>query len=196
MSALPGRLHLNNKSEPTNAYPSGCVHWFRVKRAFRRFIVLYWYAPEVEQTPSKRFILLLSFIPLSTHGSRVRIIHHCTAYGNAKGKKLNTRWENGFWWRGMENKMLLMYLVKVKKRRKCKFTPYILSDTWTDCRIQYYMYTYIKQIPQFYNCDCIKINIFERNHDITFIISVVGVVEKENLFCVYPSAHLSLRVPY
>lgn len=196
MSALPLRLHLNNKSEPKkkNAYPSGCVHWFRVKRAFRRFIVLYWYAPEVEQTPSKRFILLLSSIPLSTHGSTVRIIHHCAAYGNAKGeKKLNTCWENGFWWHGKENKMLLMYLVKVKKRRKCKFTPYnkIMYSFMHLDRLQNAL---LYRKPHF--TTVIVLNISERNRDNIFIISVVGVVEKENIFCVSPSAHLSLRVSY
>lgn len=44
-----------------------------------------------------------------------------------------------------------------------------------------YVYTYINQIPEFYNCDCIKINIFERKHDSISIISAVGVVEKEGL---------------
>lgn len=42
----------------------------------------------------------------------------------------------------------------------------------------------------------IVLNIFERNRDNIFIISVAGIVEKENIFCVSPSAHLSLRVSY
>lgn len=90
-----------------------------------------------------------------------------------KGKNW-THWENGLCCRGMENKMLLMYLVKVKKRRKCKFTPYNI--------LQNSMYLY-KANPKILQL-CIKIDIFERNHDIIFIISVVGVVEKENPFCV------------
>lgn len=45
----------------------------------------------------------------------------------------------------------------------------------------------------------IVLNIFERNHDNISIISIVGVgvvVQKENIFRVSPSAHLSLRVSY
>lgn len=89
--------------------------------------------------------------------------------------------------------MLLMYLVKVKKRRKCKFTPYnkIMYSFMHLDRLQNAL-LYIKQ----HFTTVIVLNIFERNRDNIFIISVVGVVENENIFCVSPSAHLSLRVSY
>lgn len=53
---MTGILHLNNKFKQKEeaGYPWSCsVHWFRVKYAFRRFIILRWYFCEVGQTPTK-----------------------------------------------------------------------------------------------------------------------------------------------
>lgn len=93
--------------------------------------------------------------------------------------KLDTCWENGFCWRGTEKKIPLMDLVKVKKRRKCKFIPYnykYFSYWWTDCRrICSYGCDYILKI-WIYNSNQVKKTTYQRDWMIAIISSIIMII--------------------
>lgn len=46
------------------------------------------------------------------------------------------------------------------------------------------MHTYLKQIPELYNYDSIKINTFERNHEISLLVLLVLLGKKITCVCV------------
>lgn len=127
-SARPGRLHLNNKSEP--------------KKPNKRPILQLVYVDSGLNMHSEDLLSCID-VPLKSNIHNPKGLsrffppfpcqHTDLQSGSSiteqqtvtqRGEKLNTRWKkNGFCWRGMENKTLLLYLVKVTERRECKFTP-------------------------------------------------------------------------
>lgn len=130
---LPYRMHLNNKSEPKNMLILQVVHIDSGLNMHSEDLL-----PGIDMPlkSKKRHLKGLScfFPPFPCQHTHLQSGSSITA--EQRGK-LDTRWENGFCWRGMENKILLMYLVKVKERRKWKFIPHnykYFSYWWTDCR--------------------------------------------------------------
>lgn len=163
MFALPGRLHLNNKSELKKKkklilqvvyIDSGLnVHLQDLLSCIDMPLKSNKHHPK----GLSRFFPSFSCQRMDLQsGSSITAQHTTTA----RVEKTNTRWENGFCCRGMENKMLLMYVVKVKKRRTCKFTPFnTLQNS-----------SHLQDITTFYSCDCTIISLIEENHYIIFIV--------------------------